>query len=142
MRMPNGVNRFLFDNNPKLGIALKKHSKKADDGDYVNIIVHDFNKGSGGYTNNFKITFGNEVVLNGAGSKKIYLNEDDERELYFEMNSGINDEQTEGYKCGYYSLAKITFDDGYTYAAPLSWMYLVYDFTSEETIPIDGGEGS
>ena len=38
------------------------------------------------------------------------------------MTSGINNAETEGYKCGIYFLVKITFKDGYSFTYPLYYL--------------------
>ena len=138
MKMPNGINRFINYSDPMLVAKFLKHKSKETGDNFLKIIIHDFNKGSGNYTNNLSFTFGNELVLRGAGSKTIYLNNYDERELIFEIESGVNGAGTEGYKIGLYSLAKITFEDNFTYTAPLVYISQVLDQENAEMEPIGG----
>ena len=122
--MANGVNGFVFHHDPKLIAALRMHgsgggSKKEGESE---VIIHDYDPGEGEYLNNVRLIFGNEVVIDGPGEGKIHFNEDEDRALTLEMTAGINDEETEGYKCGIYFLTKITFKDGYTFTYPLYYL--------------------
>ena len=116
------VNRFITDYEPKLAAVLRRHGKKDPVYDYANIIIHNYVTGDSGYNNNAKITFGNDIVIDGPGRAVIDFDEFEERELVFEMTAGINEAKTEGYKCGVYFLTKITFADGFSFTYPL--MYL------------------
>ena len=120
--MANGINRFVTFHDPKLVAALQHLGDGSHRDPHVNIIIHDYVLGEDEYTNNARVTFGDNIILDGPGEATISFDENEDRELIFSMTSGISEDETKGYKCGVYFLTKITFSGGYSLTYPLLYL--------------------